>query len=393
MFNQVLQQHQRRYTMGKAKTILVKAEMIGHGIVQFDSNDQKWVHNRCKDVQLVRHNNVNLGKASFKVIGKDAKGDDILQKTLKISGDGLRHAAHIEAMAYHTPNVALHPAIKVKFQGSVDAQQRGYFLADSKERRKSCYAITAATEISGARTIIETHARAGAKEVNAGKEVDDAGDTSFFARESVGETRYAFTAAISLEELGFIPISDLFDRRALVDDHVDAFRAELSQNIGMEVPAPAYFIRKGSAYAVPEKGIKLSDSAVKFLAIDLIKKLAGINIQKSQTGLAKVISLSVKVVSDPLVDIEEDPEGWITVRAVGAPVSTAALESVLDPDSCYVEVPLAEAEKTVQEFDAAIKAAVQTKRDDKKAKKEEKGEKKAAAKPKGAVAVAEDPAT
>lgn len=357
--------------MTKSKTILVKAEMIGKGVVQFDSNEQKWVHNQCSGVQLVRHNNVSLAKASYKVIGKDENGKDILQKTLKISGDGLRHAAHVEAMPYHTPNIAVHPAIKIKFQGSIDAQQRGYFLVDEgkSERRKSCYAITSASEISGAKTIIETHSRSGAKEVNADKEVGDAGDTSFFARESVGETRYGFTAAINLEELSFIPISDLFDRRAIIDDHVDAFRAELSKNLGMPVPAPAYFTRKGTSYAVPEKGIKLSSEAVKFLAIDLIKKLAGINIQKSQTGFAKVLSLSVKLVNDPLVDTESSPEGWITVRVDGSAVSLSELQSSLDPESGYEEVNLEEAEATLKKFDEAIKAAVVAKREDKKEKK------------------------
>lgn len=353
--------------MKNIKSIIVKGHMTGFGIVQFDGKDQKWVHNRCKGIQRAENDNVSFAKASFsEKMGEDGK--TLLSKNVKISPDGLRHAIHIEEHPFHSPNIAYNADLKVKFQANMGTLQRGYLIASesSSERKKSCYAITAATEVSGAVPILEFFSRSGEKEKNAGKEVTEDKGTTIHSKDTIGASKYVFTAFIDPSELGFVSISDLQDRRAIIDDNEALFVKELAQNLGSPVSGSKYFVKKGSAYQIPEKGILLSEAQVKLLVVDLVQKMCLVDIRKSQGGYAKVDSLSIKMVVNPLMDTEQDPNGWLDVKKDGRTdmsVVGKALESFVET---YIPVDVDEALEALSSLSEA-KSASKTAKSEKKA--------------------------
>jgi hypothetical protein len=278
----------------RAKSILFKMNLKGRGIVNFDSNDQKYYWNRQKDVTRVRHDNVSFGKGNYYT-----NEDGTLSKELKISASCLRHAIHIEGHPHHSINIMHSESTRLKFLAHIDTLVRGYLLPNTGERKKSVYTITDAVSNGKAVSSIETHARSGEKLKNL-KE-DDVADSSFFGRESVGETTYQAMGAIHLDEIMFISLSDLFDRRSVQDDSVEEYIEYLSNTLGSPVEV-GYYVKKNGAYQIPERGILLNESQTKILLNHLVEKILCLSIGKSQTGYAMTESVEFKVVQNPLED-------------------------------------------------------------------------------------------
>ena len=380
--------------MRNVKSIIVRATIIGEGVVQFDGKDQKFAHNRSTATIKSRHDNVNYGKAVFENAMRtlpDGSTLPVVNKILKISADGLRHAIHVEEHPFHTPNIGQSAMFRIPYLANLGTIQRGYLITDTEERKKSCYMITSAVELGKAFPILEFHSRSGEKEAGVNEDKEGKGkakdeldnsDTSLHARESAGSTLYTFTAIIDPAELSFISMSSLQDRRALIDNGVDEFRKTLSENLGTPVSEPVYVIRKGSAYTIPERGILLSEEQVQHMVADLIRKMASIHITKSQSGYAKVVSLYVKAVSDPLKDASipdgkvQAPEGWTHVFQDTTGFDTSALQTLLESFyPVYSVLDFEDAKKRVEEYDLANETRKAEVRARNKEKKDKKGKK------------------
>lgn len=367
--------------MKNIKAIIVKATMEGHGVVQFDGSSKvsgrrsslSYAHSSCKST-LVRDADIigtsTFAKASFSS-SKDADGCDIIIRSLKISGDCLRHAIHVEEHPFHTLNIAHSDLHKVVFLSNIGTQQRGYLIPNTGERKKSSYCITSAKEVGGAIPVLEQHSRSGEKKV--AESESDAKDTTAFGRESVGDTTYELTMYIDPSEMGMISLSDLQDRRALVDCLVPAFRERLSANLGSAVPEPAYFVKTASAYQIPERGILLTQDQARLMVVDLLRKVASVYINKSQTGYAKVTGLKIKAIVDPLVDVD-DGTGFIAIKQDGHPFDAGVLSSYLESFvQSYTMCDQEKARKELKDFEEAIKAAKKLAEDSSRAKRAAKG--------------------
>lgn len=347
--------------MKDVKSIFFELSLKGRGIVNFDSKDQKWYWNQQADVSLVRYDNISFGKGNYKKL-ENGK----LKKTLKISSDCLRHAIHIEGHPFHTVNILHNEDARIKFLSHVDTLLRGYMLTDTMEKKKSCYVISSAENISDSVSSIEIHSRSGAKEIK--KNEEDDSDNSFFGRETVGDTHYVSQGAVGIKELRFISLDDKFDRRALQSDCAKKYIACLAKTLGSPVSEPAYYQIKGSAYQIPEFGILLTDEQVKFLLKTLFEKMESISIGKSQVGYAMEDSLKFKVVQNPLKDKMWDKDNWNT---------TLDLDT-LTFDNPYEKVDADAAVALHQE----VQALADKKKEDKSSKKKDKQEAKDNAKSK-----------
>ena len=356
--------------MRNIKSLIVKATMTGRGVVQFDGVGQDYAHNISKGT-LVKSGSIigtsTFAKASYSSTAKDADGKDIILRTIKISGDGLRHAIHVEEHPFHTPNIAHSDLHKVVFLADLGTLQRGYLITDTGERKKSSYCVTSAKEVSGSIPTLEQHARSGAKEK--AKNEGDSKDTTAFGRESIGDTKYEFTLLIDLSELGMISLSDLQDRRALVDSLVPLFRERLSANLGSQVPEAFHFIKKGCAYSIPERGILLNQDQVRVMAVNLLQKIASVFISKSQTGYAKVTDVHIKAIVDPLTDTD-DGMGFVTVKDATKSFDKEVIEAYLESfQQSYLVVPEDVARAELMEYNDKVAEAKKATADAKKAKK------------------------
>lgn len=382
----------------KIKSLIVRAVMSGHGVVQFDGKDQKSAHNISSTLIKAQKNvdNINFAKACFfqQGVHTDSEGNTRprIVKQLKISADGIRHAIHVNEHPFHTPNIGISPTFRIPYLANLGTLERGYLITDTEERKKSGYTITSALEVGKAVPVLEFHSRSGEKDKNASedgtaKSEHDASDTTLHSRDSVGDTLYTFTALIDVSELGFISLSKLQDRLAVLESDTEAYRAALSANLGSPVPEAAYFTKRGSAYQIPEKGILLTDFQVALLVKDLLIKMSSVCITKSQNGYAHVDSVYAKAVIDPLSDAKippshetRCPEGWTTVFNKAGFNEAAVNELLGSFDRPYVQRDFEEA-KALCEQHAENKAARQ---EGAKKRNQDKAEKKAAAKTKKA---------
>ena len=350
--------------METVKSLKVVITLQGQGVVQTDGKEVGYAVNKC-DGTLVKsfHDNTSYAKSSFRT-GKEG----LLGRDIKISGDGLRHAIHVLEHPYHTPNVYIHDALKLAYIANIGTMQRGYLCADSGERRKSIYCITPAYEKSGAVPLLEQHSRSGAK---TSSEDGGAKDTTIFSRESLGATTYEAEMYIDISEAGFIPLSDLADRRAINDDLVTEFRRILGEQLGSTVPEPAFFVRKYSAYRTPEKGIQLDPQQVKMIVLDLLTKVASINISKSQAGYAR----AVQVVVTPILNgLGKCGKSSTVFNAAAGEMDFRGLSTVLDNlSSDYEKTDTDAAVALIKDLETRKKAEADAK---KKAKADKKGKKK-----------------
>lgn len=368
--------------MENIKSLKVAITLEGKGVVQFDSNDLGHAVNAAKNTKVKPYRNgklpknISFAKSSFKT--ERVNGEEKITRQLKISADGLRHGIHIEEHPFHSPNVFTHELLKLNYLSNLGTLQRGYLITGTGERRKSPYCISPAEEVSGALPVLEFHSNSESKQTRdengkvIGKDENDRGSTSLFSRDSVGATRYESTMFIDLSEMALISLSDLQDRRALLDHLVPKFREKLSLNLGSEVPEPAYFTKKGCAYTIPEKAIHLTEDQVKVLVIDLIKKVASLFISKSQTGYVKVVDIKVQGIDDPLNPSDET----IDVLSDGK-FSVDVLNQFLGSFyTAYEEVTLEDATALLSDFDESVKAHEKSAKDAKDAKNKAKNKAK-----------------
>ena len=350
------------------KSIFFKLSLKGSGIVNFDSNDQKFYWNQQDGISYASHDNVSFGKGNYiKDRDKDGKLNGKLKKILKISSDCLRHNIHIEGHPFHTVNILQNEEARISFLTHVDTLLRGYLLVDTMEKKKSCYTITSAENVSDATSSIELHSRSGAKEKRDIKDENPTADNSLFFKETVGDISYLAKGAVSIKELRFISMDDKFDRRALKDDSAKRYIECLAKTLGSKVSDPGYYVIKNSAYQVPEYGILLTDEQIKFLLTTLFEKMGCVSIGKSQTGYAIEDDLKFKVVQNPLTD-KMDDTNWI---------SKIDMKDI-SFDNPYEKVDAKAAVAQAQE----VQDKVAQKKEEKAAKKKEKNEIKENAKKK-----------
>jgi hypothetical protein len=296
-----------------AKSIFFKMVISGSGIVNFDSNDQKWLWNKQNGVERVNHNNVSFGKGRYyKTTSSDGK--EYLEKVAVISADCIRHAIFEDNMFIHLPNVMHDDELLLKVVASPAFLERGYLFAREGKtiwKRKSPLAFGYAKAITSSVSSLETYSNSQPK--SGIEKSEDVSETSFFKREVRGDTTYECSGFIDIGELGFISLSEVHDRLSFDYDYADKFIKNLSEKIGTDIPKPAFYQKVGDLYEIPELGIKLTDDLVKALTVDIIKRLARFNIMRTTNGNAQTTNLKIKIVNDPLEDLMSDDDGWIDV--------------------------------------------------------------------------------
>jgi len=295
------------------KSIEIKVEIEGQGIVNFDSVNQKWLWGRQEDVEKIIDNNVTFGKGRYYSVtdsnGKvktDQYGKVILTKVPVISADCIRHSMYEDNMPVHLPNIMHDKTLLLKAVATPAFLERGYMFAMAGEtswRRTSAFKCSYAKAVEHSVSSLETFANSQAKTAS-----EETAGTSFFKREVRGEMKYELSGAIDLSELGFISLSDIHDRMNFNPDFAAIFADHLSKKMGSEVSSPAYYNKEHNVYEIPELGIKLTEEQVKFLSLDILKRLARFNLAKTVTGWAKTKSVKIKLVTDVFDDSE-----WVTI--------------------------------------------------------------------------------
>ena len=242
------------------KNVLLRLNIDGIGVVNYDSNDQKWIMNQVKNSEFNKHNNVSYAKKNFY---RDE--EDSLSYKLKISSDCIRNAIFAQDMIAQSPNISHNDMVLNSFIGDPNSMIRGYMFAEkgkSALKRKSALTICDAEQTCNAQSYIETFARSGEKTTDENK-----ADNTFFKKETVGEIKYGSIGSIDLQELQFVSCDLVFDRYAFNADQFNKFKAFLGTKMPNFVSELGYFQLKDSMIQIPEHGFKFSDENVVFIMI------------------------------------------------------------------------------------------------------------------------------
>ncbi len=285
------------------KSIKFKFKLVGEGIVNFDSSDQRFIWNKqkgiIKDTNDIKYDNVSFAKGTYK---KTKEG--FLEKTVKISSDCLRHNIHVESMEHHTANSSNDKVTLNKYTASTDCLLRGFALMDEGLFRKG-YNITSAKNTTNSISTIDVHSKSGQK-----ISTEDTAGNSFFYKESCGDMLYEGKGDIDLKNLQFISIDDIFGRRSVADDSSEFYRQCLEKTLGSKVEQPKHYVNNKSTIEIPERGIVLTNEQQVFLVREFFKRLASVYIGKSSGGYAQISEIQIKYVESPLNDRDS---GYTTI--------------------------------------------------------------------------------
>jgi hypothetical protein len=347
--------------MKKTKNILFRMELKGKGVVNFDSNDQKYLWNentKNSGQERVSHNNVSFAKKRWY-----KNEDGSFDHKLIISSNCLRHYIFSDDTLYQSPNIINNANLLNSMIASPGLILRGYMFAEKDPaksiKRSSVLSITDAEQTNNSISSIETFARSGEKIVDENKS-----DTSFFKKETVGEITYEAIGAIDLMQMQFISCDQIFDRLALNPDTFEDYSNFLSTKLPNFNSKLSYYQIKGSAIELPEYGFILSKDNIVFLTKELLRRMINLKIRKS-AAYAETINIQYKLVSDPFQDKLNNDDGWNTLTQES--IDTLDFE----PEDFYFEYDFAKAKELRLELEAKAKARKEANKADADAKKED----------------------
>jgi hypothetical protein len=335
------------------KSIRFRGQIKSSGIVNFDGKDAKWLLKKAKPdcrAQL-SHDNAKVAKHSFTQEGVDTDGSPILNAVLKISKDCIRQSVYKGDQPFHNPAVVHATKILLKLISSVAGLTRGYMFADAGIKRKSPVYLSDAIQVSKNVSTIDIGTQNAPKEQKVDPN-DAAGLTMHFKESIGGLVDYEFEGAIDLSELQFLSLSEIYDRKVVDPNYVEAYIEELKNTLGSAVAPKAFYIKKTAVGGLPEEGILLNSDQVKVLVEGFFKRLFDLEITRGACGRAWLESLEVMPKHSGL-----DTSGWIKVKD-----ASEVIKTIEDVQSFYEVYSEAEALKLYEDIDTGKKkqAAVKT---------------------------------
>jgi len=296
----------------KVKQILIDFEIEGNGIVNFDHINQKWVYKEgSPETDHLRTNweNVSYAKKNFY---RNDNGD--LTYKLKLSSGTLKHNMFRNDIVAQTSSIQHSKVLLYSYIASSIGIIRGYmFTSKHLVKRKSPLNITDAEQYSTNKSYLETFSKSGEKDINKNKELSD---NTYFQKETVGDILYRGQGNINLGDMQFVSCDSIFDRVAFdVDLYESLYKNYAEMNIPNFDAKLGYYTLSSSVVDMPEYGLVLSDSTTLLLVKETLKRMLNINIVRNG-AYAKIKTLRIKLVSDPLVDTYTNKDNWIDINTI-----------------------------------------------------------------------------
>ena len=306
------------------KSIQIKGELEGRGIVNFDSKEQRYAisaFNLMKEMGAeMLHDNIKLGKKSFKYEGKktitinkegDTKEIDSYSYKNLISSACLRHATYQNDVEMVNSSIMLNEIILSNYVTSFVGLTRGYLFAQTAGKnlptikRTSCLTLTDAIESNNAKSVMSIGTTMGVRD-----------NKSMTYNETVGDIEYDFSGSINPKTLQFISTDLFFDRLAMFPDWLKngMFDNCMTKHYGDKAQYKTGHFTHQAQYltkTICENGVLLNNDFTVYLIKETLKRLLRINIIRS-TAYAKIKELKIRLVDDILMDEEE---GWITLNS------------------------------------------------------------------------------
>ena len=347
------------------KNILIKGELTGRGIVNFDSKEQRYT--------LAKHGiftglneNVKLGKKAFVKTGnfKD-DGNEIYDYKIKISADCLRHSIFEHDVDVVNGVLIQDPFILGTYMLSPVGLMRGYMFADKEMtlRRKSPLTITDAIQCNDAKS-----------EMEIGSTTGERTDISMYFSEKAGDMKYEFAGQIDIKQLQFLSADPFFDRMGINSDMIDSDEVNLiiSNHYGKKEKAEYGVFSSMSKFtdkSYGEHGILFSNSICESVIKKTLKNMLSINIVRNN-AFAATSSLKIKLV-DNIVGVGQkmaDEDNWIELTCE-EDIDNLNLSNLYNFFNEADEEEVKEREKMIKKYADASSTRKEAKEVEKEAKK------------------------
>lgn len=306
------------------KSVDFKVEAIGNGVVNWNGttsvrgSDGKELNNHMMPkLRGYTNESGKIKEENGYRYKKSASEIDFNDNPLYVSQNCIRH--HLFKDQSHDMHFAAKKGSDKdpkKLLISISGLLRGYVVPNTQCKRKSPLLIEDFVDTLGNGNF-EQFGNSGEKDSN-----------SIYSKTTFGKTKYVAHGSISIEDLQFISLDKKFDRESLVlknDKSGEELAKELSDFIasldtvnGSKVNVEyGDFIRVGSIYNEPEKGLLLNEDAVSILVELMIEMIEELSIKQAK-GWLSVSSFDIdyndsksmmRIIKDPQsVETEKDTE-------------------------------------------------------------------------------------
>lgn len=330
----------------KVKTVLFRCTINGRGIVNYDSNEQRFIfyNTNLQNTMYDSNKNVKFSQKHFNF--KDGK----LSYRVAITSDTLRHGIFIKETQMQSPSVLNNNDLFYSFIASPTQLLRGYFFGQKENdsfKRSSAISIVDAVQNCDAVSHLAFHSSSAVK--NSDKE-NLTSDQTIFKKESIGDTVYETFGSFDIMKAQFVSTSQLFDRYAFNPDYFEKYKNYLSLKMPNFNSELGYFIQKDSDVMVPEHGFLLSGENVLFMLKFFLERLKSFYIARS-TAYVAIDKLQYKLVYDPIVDTMFSESGWLTIN------SREDINNIsFEPEMYYSVTDTEAANSLIKEIDETYKA-------------------------------------
>lgn len=335
--------------MKKIVNVLFETDIVGQGIVNMDSGDQKWIHKNEQTYlrqENSSHENSSYAKKNFY---RDADGK--LNWKLKISSDCLKKSMFEGDILTQSPKVTHNDYVLYSFLFSVPSLIKGWMDANKREtlKRKGALTICDAQQTNNAVSYLEWFSKSGEKTSNDAEM--DKSDNTIFKKETIGDITYTTQGNIDIMALQFIGCDQALDRYSFNPDKFELAKTFLNMRLPNFKSELAYYQIKNSSLLIPEKGLLLSNENSVFLIKETLKRIFLLNVKRS-SSFAKTSKLRIKLVENPLVDTHTSKDNWKELNSID---DINNLE--FEVESFYEQVDLEEAIKLREAIESKLKEA------------------------------------
>lgn len=348
------------------KNLLVKLDLNGHGVVNYDSSDQKYVLKKTY-INSSDRNNVLYAKKAFFVNEED---ENKLDFKLKISHDCMLKNAFKDEMISRNPNIAHNDYVLYSHISNPIAIALGYLFPLKKAnantlKRTNSIMLTDAIQTCNAKSFVDLFSKSGEKTTDDDQDkTTKLNDNTLYYKERVGDIKYSAKAMIDLMNLQFISADYVFDRYNLNPDFFELYKENLKKHLPTFDGELGYYQLKNSLINIPELGFLLSKDNINHIVKMILKKLLALTIRRKDS-YATTELLKIKIVNDTIEDTFDDPNNWITLK------SNDQIDALdFDIDYFYDLVDMEEAKKLRINVEEEVNKYKKSLKDSKKKKNE-----------------------
>lgn len=353
------------------KTILIKCDLAGRGIVNFDSKEQRFTLSK-HGIFTGLNENVKLGKKAFTKTGVvNENGNEIYDYKVKISADCLRNAIFGKDVEVVNGYFEADPFILATYILSPTGLARGYMFVGREKtdrentiRRKSPLTVTDAIQTNDAKSEMEIGSTTGARV-----------DNSMYFSEKVGDITYSFKGQIDIKQLQFLSADMCFDRFGIDPDIISSGEASaiIANHYG---EGSEYYqgifssMSKFTSSTYGEYGILFSNEICEKVIKYTLKNILALNIVRSNS-FAATTGLKIKLVDNIIGTGQkmEDEENWIELRNE-EDIDNLDLSNLYQFYEPADEDEIENREKMIKEFTEASEDRKKAKKEEKKARKD-----------------------